>query len=600
MLLGKYLIKFYKKYWWLFLTGILILIGVDFLNTIIPEQLGNLVGLFQENEVVADIKVESVIRIIMYLLGASFLIMLGRMGFRLTIFRASHKIEAELRYDMFLKAERLSQTYYHSTKVGTIMAWFTTDLETIEEFLGWGTVMLVDAFFMSIFVIVKMFVLNWALSLVAVIPIALIVVWGALVEKFMSMKWLERQSANDEIYDFSQEIFTGIRVIKAFVKETKELHAFSKIARKNQKINVNFARISVLFDVLIAIIINVSLCLIIGCGGYLVYSCISGTPFNLFGQTINLHANELVTFIGYFDTLIWPVIALGQIITMRSRSKASLERISNFLDQNEDIVHINNPIKIDNPKGKITFNNFSFAYPTNTADSLKNITLEINAGESIGVVGKIGSGKSTLMNSLLHLYNIEENKILIDDVDLMKIDVSDLRDLIAFVPQDNFLFSDKIRNNISFGSNNVSQEEIENAAKFSSVDENINNFPNKYDEICGEQGVTLSGGQKQRISISRAFIKNAPIMILDDSVSAVDTKTEETIIKNIHEQRKGKTTILISSRVSTVTKMDRIIVLNNGEVEAFGTHEELLKNSPTYARMVTLQKLEEEVEGGSH
>ncbi|MCQ3035391.1 MAG: ABC transporter ATP-binding protein/permease [Bacilli bacterium] len=591
--------KFYKKYWWLFLIGILVLVGVDYLNTVIPEQLGNLVGLFQNVSDVTEIAIENVARIIIYLLGASFLIMLGRMGFRLTIFRASHNIEAGLRYEMFLKAERLSQTYYHSTKVGTIMAWFTTDLETIEEFLGWGTVMLVDAFFMSVFVIVKMFVLNWALSLVAFVPILLIVIWGALVEKFMAMKWKERQAANDEIYDFSQEVFTGIRVIKAFVKETKELHAFSKIARKNQKINVNFARISILFDVLIQIIINVSLCVILGCGGYLVYLCATGTPFTLFGQTIVLQAKELVTFIGYFDTLIWPVIALGQIITMRSRSKASLERISNFLDENEDIVHIENPIKIVNPQGKISFNNFSFTYPTNNNESLKNISLEINPGESIGVVGKIGSGKSTLMNSLLHLYNIEENAILIDDVDLMKIDITDLRNLIAFVPQDNFLFSDKIKNNISFGSSEVSQEEIENAAKFSDVHENIMNFPNQYDEICGEQGVTLSGGQKQRVSISRAFIRNAPIMILDDSVSAVDTKTEETIIKNIHEQRKGKTTILISSRVSTVAKMDRIIVLNNGEVEAFGSHNELLKSSPTYSRMVTLQKLEEEVEGGN-
>ena len=591
--------KFYKKYWWLFLIGILVLVGVDYLNTVIPEQLGNLVGLFQNVSDVTEIAIENVARIIIYLLGASFLIMLGRMGFRLTIFRASHNIEAGLRYEMFLKAERLSQTYYHSTKVGTIMAWFTTDLDTIEEFLGWGTVMLVDAFFMSVFVIVKMFMLNWALSLVAFVPILLIVIWGALVEKFMAMKWKERQAANDEIYDFSQEVFTGIRVIKAFVKETKELHAFSKIARKNQKINVNFARISILFDVLIQIIINVSLCVILGCGGYLVYLCATGTPFTLFGQTIVLQAKELVTFIGYFDTLIWPVIALGQIITMRSRSKASLERISNFLDENEDIIHIENPVKITNPQGKITFNNFSFTYPTNNNESLKNVSLEINPGESIGVVGKIGSGKSTLMNSLLHLYNIEENTILIDDVDLMKIDITDLRNLIAFVPQDNFLFSDKIKNNISFGSSEVSQEEIENAAKFSDVHENIMNFPNQYDEICGEQGVTLSGGQKQRVSISRAFIRNAPIMILDDSVSAVDTKTEETIIKNIHEQRKGKTTILISSRVSTVAKMDRIIVLSNGEVEAFGSHNELLKSSPTYSRMVTLQKLEEEVEGGN-
>lgn len=599
MLIGKHLKKYYAKYWWLFVIGIFALIGVDYLNTIIPEQLGALVRLFSNHTIASEINAANILKIIIYLLGSAFLIMIGRIVFRLTIFRASKNIESELRLEMFLKAERLSQTYYHSTKVGTIMAWFTSDLESIEEYLSWGTVMLIDAFFMSIFVIVKMFLLNWALSLVAIIPIILIIVWGALVEKYMSLKWLEKQESNDRIYDFAQETFTGIRVIKAFVKETKELFAFSKIAIKNKKINIEFARMSILFDIIISLIINISLCIILGCGGYLVYSCVTGTPFELFGTKILLEADSLVTFIGYFDTLIWPVMALGQIITMRSRSKASLERISQYLEQNEDIVHIQNPIHLSNPKGKITFNNFSFKYPTSNNNSLSNISLEIKPGELIGVVGKIGSGKTTLMNSLLHLYNIEPNSILIDDIDLMKIDFSELRDIIAFVPQDNFLFSDKIKNNISFGADNPTDEEIKKAAIFSDVHSNIENFPNKYDEICGEQGVTLSGGQKQRISISRAFIKNAPIMVLDDSVSAVDTKTEETILKNIRDERKGKTTILISSRVSTVANMDRIIVLNDGKLEAFDTHENLLKISPTYSRMVILQQLEDEVKGGN-
>ena len=596
MLFGKYINKYYLKYWAFFLIGIIFLIVVDYLQLYVPEFLGQIIDFFDNGSVAGHEK--EIGQIIIYVILVSFGMFFGRVVWRLSIFHASTGIEASLRQEMFLKSERLSQRYYHETKVGNIISWFTTDLETIEEFFGWGTIMLVDASFLSLFVLIKMFILDWALTLITLIPILLIVVWGAIVEKFMSMKWEYRQKETDRLYDFTQENFTGIRVIKAFVKENSQLFAFSKIARKNKDVNIDFVRISVIFDVLISIIIALITSIILGFGGYFVYLTIKGIPLVIFGKEILFSAGNLVTFIGYFDLLIWPMMALGQIFTMRSRAKTSLKRVSNFLDQEEEIKNVDNPIFIKNIKGKIEFKNFSFTYPNGQENSLKNISFVVNPGETIGIVGKIGSGKTTLVNSLLRLYNIDNDKIFIDDVDLMKCDITSLRNEIAYVPQDNFLFSDKVSNNISFGRRNASFEKIRDAAIFADVNDNIVNFKEGYDTVSGERGVTLSGGQKQRISIARAYIKESPIMIMDDSVSAVDVKTEETILKHIKENRKNMTTLVVASRISTVMNLDKILVLDEGKVVGYDSHKELIKTCPVYQKMVYLQELEREVEGG--
>lgn len=598
MIFGKYINKYYLKYGLFLLIGVIALITVDYAQTFIPEYLGNLVNLVDVDDI-SNVDMDVLLSIIKGVLIVAFIMFVGRFVWRITIFNASQKIEAAIRHEMFLKSERLSQRFYHENKVGAVMAWFTNDLETIEEMFGWGTMMLVDALFLSVIVIIKMIKLEWVLSLIIFIPIILIIIWGALVEKHMSLRWENRQKAFDNLYDFSQENFTGIRVIKAFVKETKEIHAFAKVARKNADVNIDFVKVSVLFDVFISIIISAIMVIIIGFGGWFVYSFVSDTPVVIFNHTVTLDAGNLITFIGYFETLIWPMMCLGQIVSMRSRGKASLKRITAYLDQEEEIKNPKDAIILENVKGKITFKNFSFAYPNSNKESLNNINLEIKAGETIGVVGKIGSGKSTFANSLLRLYNLEKESVFIDDIDIMECNIASVRDNIGYVPQDNFLFSDKVKNNIAFFNKDIDDEKIIEAAKFAAVHDNIVDFKEGYDTISGERGVTLSGGQKQRISIARAFIKDAPIMILDDSVSAVDVKTEETILNNIKEQRKNKTTIVIASRVSTVSHMDRIIVLNNGKIEAFDTHDNLLEISPTYKKMVHLQELEKEVEGGA-
>ncbi len=598
MLLGKHINKYYLKYWWLFVIGIAGFVAVDYFQTLIPEYLGKLVDLFDKADSVQSIDKLVLKEIITGVLIVGIVMFIGRIIWRLSVFSASQKMEAGIRHDMFLKAERLSQRFYHENKVGAVMAWFTNDLETIEEFLGWGSVMLFDAVFLSILVLVKMFMLDWVMSLIILIPLILIVVWGALVEKFMSMKWEERQKQFDNLYDFSQESFTGIRVIKAFVKETQQLHQFAKIARKNKDTNIGFVKVSVLFDVIISLIITAINAIIFGVGGYFVYSFVTRNPVIFGGHTVEMSAGQLITFIGYFDTLIWPMIALGQIVSMRSRSKASLKRISNFLDQEEEIKSPENAVKLENVKGRLTFDNFNFAYPNSKENALENITFEIEPGETIGVVGKIGCGKTTLVNSLLRLYNLDKGAVKIDGVDIMDCDIDSVRENIAYVPQDNFLFSDTVRNNIAFSDRELDIDKVEEAAEFACVANDIDGFKEGYDTVTGERGVTLSGGQKQRISIARAYIKDAPILILDDSVSAVDVRTEETILKNIAQKRAGKTTIVIASRVSTVSHMDKILVLNEGKVEAFDNAKNLQEISPTYQKMVFLQALEKEVEGG--
>ena len=594
MLFGKRINKYYKKYALLFLIGVIALIVVDVAQTFIPRFLGQIID--NNNELIVD--QSKLGGIIGGILGVAGIMFVGRCVWRLTLLRASTGIAASLRKEMFLHAEKLPTSYYHEHKVGDIMNWFTSDIEEIQDFFGWGTVMLVDAVFLSASVVVSMIRLNPWMTILASFPVILIIVWGMLVERFMSKLWEGRQKEYDRLYDFVNENFMGIRVIKAFVKQNKEIAAFAKVAHKNQEVNVTFARLNVFFDVVIEIIIVLQIGFLLGFGGYLVYGTTIGQPGQLFGVTVTMTAGELMEFVGYVDLIIWPMIALGSIISMRARAKGSLRRITAFLETNIDVVSPENGIKLGEGGGAISFRDFNFVYPGTKERALANITLDILPGEHIGIVGKVGCGKTTLVNSLLRLYNLEPGRVFIDGNDIMDCDIPSLRDFISYAPQDNFLFSDKVENNIAFSSETVDHDHVIESAKFADVDENIKGFPREYETISGERGVTLSGGQKQRISIARAYYKEAPILILDDCVSAVDVKTEEAIMGNIAKDRKGKTTLLIASRVSTVKHLDKILVLDDGKVAAYGNHEELIKTSPLYNRMVFLQELEKEMEGG--
>ena len=599
MLFGKYLNKYYKKYGIFIFLGVLFLIAVDTVQLFIPDLIGNLVELFVEGY-----NPENVMKQVQFygleILLISLGMFAGRIIFRFFLFGSSTKITECLRQDMFDKSLRLDQTYYHCTKVGNVMSWITSDTEEVQEYLGWGTVMLVDGFFMTGIVLLRMFIRNWVMTLFILLPILLIIIWGLLVEKVMAKLWNQRQSAFDNLYDYCEETFTGIRVIKAFLKETQQLLHFSKIARKNKDSDIKLGVVSVLFDVVIIVLIEGIVSLIIGLGGWFVYMAATGKPAHIFGLEVTLTTAELVTFLNYFIILVWPLIALGSVITMHARAKTSYKRIARFMDAPEMIVDKENAIELKDVKGKIEFKNLSFAYQDDNKDVLKDFSLVINPGENIGVVGRVGSGKSTLVSLLSRLYNLKEGSLFFDDKDVMDCTVKSVRETVAAVPQDNFLFSMSVKDNIEFGNENATFEDVKKAAEFSDVAKDVEGFETKYDSLTGERGLSLSGGQKQRISISRAFLKNAPIMILDDSVSAVDIDTEEKILSNIAKEREGKTTIIISSRVSTVNKLNKIIVLNEGSLEAFDTPENLLKISPTFEKMMELQKLEDELKEGNY
>ena len=500
-------------------------------------------------------------------------------------FGTAIRVEAQLRNRMFDHARKLSREYYQVNKVGDLMSLFTNDLDTVQECFGWGVMMFFDALLLGLLAVWEMWKMDRMLTALALIPMACLLASSVVLGNHLSKKWDIRQEAFSKLSDFSQESFSGIAVIKAFVKEAKELMAFRKLNRDNEKANLDFTRSSVLMRIMVMFFVESVICVILGYGGYLVYQ----GSFN---------AGQLVEFIGYFTAIVWPIMAVAELIDMVSRGKASLSRISQQLDAREDVTDRPGAAELQDVKGKITLKNLSFRYPDGDFDALEHVSFTIEAGENVGLVGKTGSGKTTLVDLLLRTYNVPDGTVFIDNVDVNQVTIRSVRESCAYVPQDNFLFSDTISNNIAFGADRKNAAAVTRAAVMADVDSNISGFQLGYETVLGERGVTVSGGQKQRISIARALMKDAPILILDDSVSAVDTKTEQTILENLRNTRAGKTTILIAHRISTVERMDKILFLENGRLEAVGTHEGLYESCPAYRKMVDLQKLEEE--GGEH
>ena len=590
MIFGKYINRYYLKNAPVLLLGLLALLMVDYIQLLIPQfyrlvingvNLGQVVVNGQTLPFTKEVLLQ---HICLPMIWIVVLMVIGRFLWRICFFGSAVRVAANLRERMFDHSRQLSQQYYQVNKVGNLMSLYTNDIDTIQECFGDGILMFFDALVLGLMALYKMWRMDYKLTLLALIPALIMFGIGTVMGTAMTKRWEERQQAFSDLSDFAQENFSGIAVIKAFVKELKELMAFRKLNKQNEEINVIYTKIATLLEVLVTLFVESVICVILGYGGYLVYQ----GRFN---------AGQLVEYIGYFEAIVWPIMAISMLIEKTSRGKASLNRITELLDAPIDVADRPGVQELQNPQGSVEFRHLTFRYPDGEYDVLQDISFTIHPGESGGIVGKTGAGKTALVDLLLRTYNVPDGTLFVDGKDVNTLSIHSVRAACAYVPQDNFLFSDTIAHNIGFGVDDASPEMIDHAASLADVRDNIVDFKDGYETVLGERGVTVSGGQKQRISIARALLKNAPILILDDSVSAVDTRTEKIILDNLKSSRANKTTLLIAHRISTVERLDKIIFLDDGKIEAVGPHDELYASCPKYRRMVDLQRLEDEAGG---
>ena len=593
MIFGKYINRYYLKNAPVLLLGLAALLTVDYIQLLIPRLYRLVINGVNLGQVVVDGQTVAFGKEVLFqhiclpMIYIIILMVLGRFLWRICFFGSAVRVTADLRERMFDHSRQLSQQYYQVNKVGNLMSLYTNDLDTIQECFGDGVLMFFDALTLGLLALYKMWNMDHQLTLLALIPALLMLAIGTVMGKTMTRTWEKRQQAFSDLSDFAQENFSGIAVIKAFVKELKELIAFRKLNKENEKINVEYTRISVLLEIMVTLFVESVICVILGFGGYLVY-------------VGRFNAGQLVEYIGYFEAIVWPIMAVAMLIEKSSRGKASLNRITELLDAPIDVADRPGVPDLANVQGGVEFRDLTFRYPDGEFDVLKNISFTIRPGERVGIVGKTGAGKTALVDLLLRTYNVPDGTLFVDGKDVNTVSIHSVRNACAYVPQDNFLFSDTIAHNIGFGVDDATREDIDRAAALADVRDNIVDFKDGYETVLGERGVTVSGGQKQRISIARALLKNAPILILDDSVSAVDTRTEKIILDNLKASRAGKTTLLIAHRISTVEGLDKIIFLEDGRVEAVGPHDSLYASCLEYRRMVDLQRLEDEVGGDSN
>ena len=571
------LFKYIWKYKFRYLIGLLILLMVDYLNLSVPQITGDII----DGLTLMSLTAEGLIQLVTTLLSVVCLIALGRMCWRYFIFGTSRNIERLIRNELFEKLEGLSQNYFNQHKTGDLMAHFTNDLEALRVAIGPAIISSFDAVVMTVLALYKMMTLvDVRLTLLTLVPMSVIAVGGYYFGEIFEKRFAKKQAAFAKMSDHVNESISAERVIKAFVQEKKQDEAFAEINKNNLKHNMGVVQLMAAVFPLLEFVIGASYVITIIYGGYLA----------IIGQ---ITLGKFIAFNQYLGMLVWPMIALGDAITSFSQGRAAIGRINHVLNEIPDIVDDEEPFDVQKLNGSIEIQNLSFQYGPHLPYALKNINVKVQSGETLAVLGRTGDGKTTLVNLLLRLYDATEGSILIDGMDIRKIPLKVLRENIAYVPQDSMLFSDTIERNISFGRRSASKEEIIQAAKDACVHDNIISFPEGYKTVVGERGVTLSGGQKQRCAIARALLKESAILILDDSLSAVDTDTEDQILANLKCRRKNKTTIMIAHRVSTVRNADYLLILDEGEIKEFGTYDELMALRGVFYEMVEKQRLEE-------
>lgn len=577
----KYINKYFIKYKWRLLFGLLITVIATLFTLLVPMKIGDSIDVIRagmEGEItdMAYIKSE-MLRNIFIIIGSALLSAFFTFLMRQTIIVVSRFIEYDLKNEVFQQYEKLSLSFYKENRTGDLMNRISEDVSSVRMYAGPALMYSTSTITLFIVVITYMLIKAPILTLYTIMPLPILSFAIYKLSIAIHHKSTVVQQYLSKLTTSTQESFSGIRIIKAYGIEERHYDSFKDLANSSKDKNIDLAKVQALFFPLMLLLIGLSNILVLYIGGK---QYINGT----------IELGTVVEFLIYVNMLSWPVASVGYITSMVQRAEASQKRINEFLKITPEIVSPND-IKVD-LQGDIVFENVSFVYPDTGIKALKNIDLHIKRGETVAIMGNTGSGKSTLLDLIGRLYDPTEGRLLLDNKDAREINLESLRSAIGYVPQDSFLFSDSIKHNIRFGKKDATQEEVENAAKQAAVHHNIVGLSNGYDTVLGERGITLSGGQKQRISIARAFIKDPVILLLDDSLSAVDTETEETILNNLKDVATNKSTLLVSHRVSTAKNADRIIVLEDGEIIQEGTHKDLLNTEGYYKYLYAKQLLE--------
>ena len=566
------------KYKHLYIIGFLATIVSNISGIIVPLIIRNAIDSLSKNVQLIEIIKTSLLIVFISIIAGVCLFLTRR-----TIIVASRKIEYDLRNDFFSHLLKLDLKYFQNTSTGDLMAHATNDINAVRNFLGPAILYSSDTIVAFIMITAIMISINSHLTIISFIPLPFISIFVYLIASSVNKKFEKVQSQYSLLTSKAQESISGIRVVKSFVREQNEIKLFGNISKEYFNKNMKLVKVHSLMFPLMVLFIGISIVLVIWFGGRMVIND-------------KLTLGNLTAFIIYLGWLIWPMIAFGWVANLVQQSAASMKRLAKILDTEPEVENSNNKLSITELHGDIVLKDVYFTYSKNSLDIIKGINLNIKAGTSLAIIGRTGSGKTTLVNLINRLYDVTKGSIHIDGVNIKDLPIETIRQNIGYVTQETFLFSTTIKENIIYGINTFNDEDFKKAVDIAQIDKDVRSFPDSYDTIIGERGITLSGGQKQRVSIARAIMKKPKILILDDALSAVDTYTEEEILKRLRNFMKNRTCILISHRISTIKDADLIVVLENGKIVESGSHEELIEIGGIYYEMYQKQLLEEEIE----
>lgn len=572
--LGK-LAWFFKKYWKQYTLAIILLIIATILEIIPPYIIGLIIDIITDGAMTKEILIQYVAIFISIIISGYILNFFWQYG----LFEGAINLERIMRRKLMKQFLLMTPTFYEKNRTGDLMARSTNDLNAVSLTAGFGIMTLIDStLFLGAIICAMGFMISWKLTFFAMLPVPIMAVLIQYLGRLVHERYMKAQDAFGNLNDNVLESVSGVRVIRAYVQEKKDEMKFADMSEDVYAKNMHTAKINALFGPITTIGTGISYVVALGYGSVLVSN----------GE---LTVGQLVTFNVYLGLAVWPIYAIGELINVMQQGNASLDRVQETLDYKADVANPQTAAHIELPHS-VQFKDLSFQYPTSQAVNLKEISLSLKSGETLGIVGKTGAGKTTFIRQLLKEYPLKEGQLSIDDIDISSQTKEQVLDWIGYVPQSHVLFSRSIRENILFGKEDATDEDIDRSISLASFKEDLKNLPLGLETLVGEKGVSLSGGQKQRVSIARALIKNPEILILDDSLSAVDAKTEANIIRNIQRERSGKTTIITTHRLSGVQHADQIIVLDDGKIVEHGKHDALLKENGWYKEQFDRQQLE--------